>query len=176
MQNYVLIKVTIGGKELASYSFDNLPISIGRVPECQVVLDNPGISRLHANIECEGEQLKLVDMSSGNGTFVNGKSIESAFITGADTIRIGKFTLNIRTSAIAGKTELPDVSNALSGQEEYEDKTIALSAEDRRKVLMQASALSANKKLTKSKPNYLPWLAVFAVGLGLGYVLSKLVG
>ncbi len=177
MNEYVLVKVSISGNELANYSFDSLPISIGRVPECQVVLDNPGISRLHANIERDGEALCLVDKSSGNGTCVNGKQIEAASVSGEDIVRIGKFTLNIRSSAVPGITDSPKMASTFIGQEEHEDRTIALSAEDRKKVLMQANALRAQKKPKKRPhPKYLPWIAVFAAGFGVGFLLSRLVG
>ena len=44
---------------------------IGRGDDCDVVLDHPSISRKHAAVEI-GEQLRIEDLGSANGTFVGG--------------------------------------------------------------------------------------------------------
>ena len=44
---------------------------IGRGEDCDVVLDHPSISRKHASVEI-GEQLRVEDLGSANGTFVGG--------------------------------------------------------------------------------------------------------
>lgn len=57
-----------------------------------------GISRKHAAIRRKGDQLELVDLGSRNGTFLNGKKIESnqsAILTHHDEIRLGKIILTI---------------------------------------------------------------------------------
>ncbi len=42
---------------------------IGRGEDCDVVLDHPSISRRHASLEI-GEQLRIEDLGSANGTFI----------------------------------------------------------------------------------------------------------
>lgn len=57
-----------------------------------------GISRKHAAIRRKGDQLELVDLGSRNGTFLNGKKIESnqsALLTHHDEIRLGKIIMTI---------------------------------------------------------------------------------
>jgi len=44
---------------------------LGRGDDCDVVLDHPSISRKHAAVEI-GEQLRIEDLGSANGTFVGG--------------------------------------------------------------------------------------------------------
>ena len=44
---------------------------IGRGEDCDVVLDHPSISRKHASVEI-GDQLRIEDLGSANGTFVGG--------------------------------------------------------------------------------------------------------
>ncbi len=44
---------------------------IGRGDDCDIVLDHPSISRKHAAVEI-GEQLRIEDLGSANGTFVGG--------------------------------------------------------------------------------------------------------
>ena len=62
-------------------------ISIGRHPSCNVVfpVDVTIISRRHATITREGNRFKLVDEST-NGTYVNGKRVEEAYLKDGDVL------------------------------------------------------------------------------------------
>ena len=48
---------------------------IGRHPDCDIVILEPGVSRKHARIYRKDEQLFLTDENSTNGTYWNGKPI-----------------------------------------------------------------------------------------------------
>ena len=50
-------------------------VRIGRHPDCDLVLDSPLVSRFHAELELEGEEALLRDLSSANGTFVEGQRV-----------------------------------------------------------------------------------------------------
>ncbi len=69
-------------------------IGIGRDPENDIQIDQPVISRFHAQIERENGSFYITDLNSLNGTFVNGKQIENkrALMVG-DNIRIGSYRL-----------------------------------------------------------------------------------
>lgn len=175
MNDYINVKVSINGSELKAYSFERMPINIGRVAECQVVLDNAGVSRLHACIEREGDNLRVIDLGSGNGTFVNGCQVEKAWITGSDTVRIGKFALNVRLSNSNLQLQPVSSESKVDGKAEYENQTIELSEAERQKVLRQAKILKANsgspnKKIQRT--GYLPWLLLFVVGVSFGLLVS----
>ena len=66
-------------------------ISIGRDSSQTILLDDPFISRHHARIEnkAHGEYV-LTDMSSRNGTFLNGNKVYKAVLKNNDRIKIGK--------------------------------------------------------------------------------------
>ncbi len=49
--------------------------TIGRSSRSDVVIDNDGISEVHAKITKEGKVYKIIDIGSLNGTFVNSKKI-----------------------------------------------------------------------------------------------------
>ncbi len=68
-------------------------VSIGRLNECDIELNQPNVSRQHAFIKRVGESLQLIDNNSGNGTFVNGKRVRNAALRNGDEIRIGSNTL-----------------------------------------------------------------------------------
>ncbi len=50
-------------------------VSIGRDPVNNMVIDNPEVSRQHALIERWSDKYYLTDLSSSNGTFLDGKQI-----------------------------------------------------------------------------------------------------
>ncbi len=49
---------------------------LGRLPECDIVLDVGAISRQHARITCLGNDHYVEDLKSRNGTYVNGSRVE----------------------------------------------------------------------------------------------------
>jgi sigma-B regulation protein RsbU (phosphoserine phosphatase) len=52
------------------------PLVIGRLQECQVVLDSTGVSRKHAEIRRTGDRFTLVDLHSRNKTFLNTREVK----------------------------------------------------------------------------------------------------
>jgi two-component system cell cycle sensor histidine kinase/response regulator CckA len=64
--------------------------TIGRSPEANVMVDDPGVSRLHARIRRGNVgTFELEDLGSKNGTFLNGARVEHALAKLGDKIRIG---------------------------------------------------------------------------------------
>ena len=51
---------------------------LGAAPSAEIFVDNPYISRMHAQIVREGDHHRIRDLDSKNGTFVNGEQINSA--------------------------------------------------------------------------------------------------
>ncbi len=74
-------------------------ISIGRLNECDIELNQPNISRRHAFIKRAGEKLQIIDNNSGNGVYVNGKRVRQASLNSGDEIRIGANTLRVGVNA-----------------------------------------------------------------------------
>jgi len=68
-------------------------LSIGRTSDNDIVLDNRGVSRKHAQIEFNDEAAVIIDNESLNGTFVNNRKITEEVLQDEDTITIGKFSL-----------------------------------------------------------------------------------
>ncbi len=54
---------------------DRFPFVIGRARECQLVIDSTQISRQHAQLEQDHDQILLTDLGSTNGTLVNGERL-----------------------------------------------------------------------------------------------------
>lgn len=68
-------------------------LTIGRGPTNSLVLNEPGISRRHAEIVRSEVNWVVRDLNSTNGTFVNGKRITSQILRCGDVIKIGLTTL-----------------------------------------------------------------------------------
>jgi Protein of unknown function (DUF3662)/FHA domain len=68
------------------------PVTIGRMPECQVMLGDANVSRRHAEVrraEDGGGGHVVVDLGSTNGTKVNGVGIRSHRLQHGDEITVG---------------------------------------------------------------------------------------
>jgi pSer/pThr/pTyr-binding forkhead associated (FHA) protein len=68
-------------------------ISVGRTSDNDIVLDNKGVSRKHAQIEFGDDSALIIDNESLNGTFVNNRKITEDTLKDNDRITIGKFDL-----------------------------------------------------------------------------------
>ena len=66
---------------------------IGRLQNCDIVLDSPEVSRRHATIKQMGESYTLEDLDSSNGTYVNNERIKQVELHEGDLIQISTFRL-----------------------------------------------------------------------------------
>jgi ABC-type multidrug transport system ATPase subunit len=82
--------------------------SLGRDPKNDSVIDHPSVSRFHALIKRQNGSLVITDLNSTNGTFVNGKQIDSAYtLKVGDSVRIGssRFVINIDETIVRHNEE-----------------------------------------------------------------------
>jgi FHA domain-containing protein/uncharacterized protein DUF1707 len=68
--------------------------TVGRAPDCDLVLDHPTVSRYHARLRRDPDGWVLVDAASTNGTRVNGWRVEGAQqVRHGDRVSFGALTL-----------------------------------------------------------------------------------
>ncbi len=73
------------------FDIDKPSVTIGRAPGNDFVVEHATVSRQHATIKIEGEDLRLYDLGSANGTFVNDKRVrEPVMLQDGDTLRLGE--------------------------------------------------------------------------------------
>lgn len=65
------------------------PFAIGRSDDCEAIIPDFRVSRLHAKIVREGGQFFIVDADSRHGTFVNGARSQRALLKNGDEITLG---------------------------------------------------------------------------------------
>lgn len=76
----------------------NEPVTIGRLPECEVVLTDPSVSRRHAEVRRRDGQFVIVDLDSTNGTKVNGVGVRERPLADGDEITVGSARLRFEAS------------------------------------------------------------------------------
>src|SRR5438105_3981471 len=65
-------------------------VTLGRLPDCEVVLSDTNVSRRHAEIHLRGDHYVLVDLGSTNGSKVNGARVKERVLADGDEITLGK--------------------------------------------------------------------------------------
>jgi hypothetical protein len=70
--------------------------TIGRLPDCDIVLKDKGASRQHAQIRQKDGVYTLTDLGSTNGTQLNGQNVQSRMLEDGDRITIGATSLDFR--------------------------------------------------------------------------------
>jgi hypothetical protein len=80
-----------GSREIA---LEEGKVSFGRGSEADYRFDDDGLSRLHATVHREGENLWILDENSTNGSFVNGEQVKPSgtVLYNGDKIKIGHAT------------------------------------------------------------------------------------
>jgi hypothetical protein len=74
------------------------PAIIGRLPECAVTLNDPKISRHHAEVRPYGDGFLVADLGSMNGTTVNGVAIREQVLADGDALGVGSTTIRFEAS------------------------------------------------------------------------------
>jgi pSer/pThr/pTyr-binding forkhead associated (FHA) protein len=85
---------------------DAEPVTIGREPTNQIVVDDPEVSREHAAVLPVGRDHILEDRGSANGTFVNGARVERRILKHGDVIALGRFNLRYLNPRATGSVDL----------------------------------------------------------------------
>src|SRR5258705_4884853 len=81
-------------------SFDlkmHAPLIVGRAPTCDVSVPDPTISRRHAELVVDDDQVTLRDLGSSNGRFVNGRKVAAATLEVDDLVAFGKVAFRLAT-------------------------------------------------------------------------------
>lgn len=63
--------------------------TLGRLPECEVTLDDPSVSRRHARIQRKGSGWVVEDLNSTNGVKVNGMKVSQSDLADGDRLALG---------------------------------------------------------------------------------------
>ena len=86
-KKYALLIVS--GKEAGKVlDITKTVVTIGR-SGCDLLVDDPELSRRHARVEINGNEITLKDLDSTNGTFMDDERIREVFIDNRSKFRVG---------------------------------------------------------------------------------------
>jgi predicted component of type VI protein secretion system len=79
---------------------------LGREPDCHLVLDTNSVSRHHCVLLLDDYTLRIRDLSSKNGTFVNRNltRIGERILAHGDTVRVGDLVIRVELESAAAST------------------------------------------------------------------------
>ncbi|MGD0839546.1 MAG: FHA domain-containing protein [Candidatus Acidiferrales bacterium] len=135
------------GAVIKEVPLGNRPVTVGRAPDNDIPIDNLAVSNNHARIYEEAGRLVVEDLTSLNGTFVNGLRVERAMLNDGDSIEIGKHNIVVDQEHDAAvpldsrrKVSAPKV-----------DETMVLDTKMRREMFEQAAALGERSQISPGR-------------------------
>lgn len=79
------------------------PVTIGRQQDCDIPVPSEEISRRHATVKPTPDGLMVEDLGSANGTFINGKRVQTGLMRPGEELRLD----TIRFLLVAPGMEIP---------------------------------------------------------------------
>jgi DNA-binding NtrC family response regulator len=110
--SYVL-SIIEGPDQGKTFSLDvTLPsrILIGTSAACDIQLTDKHASRRHAAVEMAGRHVRITDLDSTNGTFVDGVMVGEAFLRGGEIVRMGGSAVRVDEGPKLTKVTLPETA------------------------------------------------------------------
>ncbi len=96
--------LTLPSGESLEVSVD--PVTLGRDASATVVLDDPEVSALHAELRATSQGVVLRDLGSTNGTLVGQLRVSEATLLGPCSIRLGQTEITFAPSTTRSRVEL----------------------------------------------------------------------
>jgi pSer/pThr/pTyr-binding forkhead associated (FHA) protein len=144
------VTLNFAGKAVRKYNFNQESVCIGRDPDCEILIDNIGVSRRHATIERANGDYILTDLKSHNGTFVNGQRIYHHQLDDGDEFFIGKYSLDFENLEMnSGGAKAPVEPAAVTAG--MQDMTFRLDKSEIERI-MGASTTGSIPKLAVISP------------------------
>ena len=88
-----LLVVKRGPNAGSRFLLDRDTTSAGRHPDSDIFLDDVTVSRRHAEFRRDAHGVKVRDVGSLNGTYVNRDRIDEVLLNNGDEVQIGKYRL-----------------------------------------------------------------------------------
>jgi hypothetical protein len=119
--------IITNGDWTTRHEIGDAAIVIGRDPNCDLFFVNQKLSRRHARVEPGPDGVKLVDLGSRNGIWVNDQKLEEHLLQPGDAIRLGGLRISYQEDPPPPE---PDATVVLSGSGAHDslgpDETVGL--------------------------------------------------
>lgn len=94
------------GERVTEHELGSSALVIGRDPDCDLFFADKKLSRRHARIERNGPHVRLVDLGSRNGCWVNEERIQERELRPGDEIRLGGLRISYEREPEARTAEV----------------------------------------------------------------------
>ena len=160
------VRVVAGPDAGRVVPLDEAPLIVGRAARCDVVLDHPEVSRRHAAIRRQGNEVMIEDLESTNGTWVEGRRIKQPTrLLPQALVAVGESLL---TWVNAPRPDAA-VASAEGGTLEYNRPPRILPACRRRKVTFPAPPVRRDRPRFPVTAVLMPLVA----GIGMALILRR---
>ena len=112
---------------------------IGRALECELYVKDRSVSRQHAEVSPEGRRLKVRDLGSMNGTYLDNSVIAEATAAPGQVLRVGRVEFLV--------TDNPK-RDRWPGAPEDDESTAPLSQFDQRRTTLLQTLSEAQRRVT----------------------------
>ena len=89
-------EIAVRGTALVYALVEGASVTVGRVAQCEIHIDDQAVSRRHCTLTMRDSLLVVTDLESANGTFLNERPVKSATARPGDLIRVGSTVLEYR--------------------------------------------------------------------------------
>jgi hypothetical protein len=101
------------------WAFELMPglNKLGRNPTNDFRVSDPSVSSFHAEIIAEGEVIRVRDLGSTNGTFVDDQKIEESLLTPENVLRLGHVRFQLDEVPITPVPHVPAVTPTANAEQ-----------------------------------------------------------
>jgi putative nucleotidyltransferase with HDIG domain len=89
-------EIAVRGTALVYALVEGASVTVGRVAQCEIHVDDQSVSRRHCTLAVHGSTVVVTDLDSANGTFLNERPVKSSTARPGDVIRVGSTVLEYR--------------------------------------------------------------------------------
>ena len=79
-----------GADQGKRFEFVSSPVALGRDSSNSVRLHDTEVSRRHAELRLDRSGYRIIDLSSANGTLVNGQTVDQTLLHSGDRVQLGQ--------------------------------------------------------------------------------------
>src|SRR4051812_36751441 len=84
-----------------AYPMRQIALTIGRSDQCDISVKDSSMSGRHAEISKLDGEIKVRDLGSANGVYLNGERVEEAELYDGDVLRLGQ--TSVRIDVVGGR-------------------------------------------------------------------------
>src|SRR5229473_5367788 len=82
--------------------------TIGRVEDNSFQITEPSVSSHHCEVLLRGAEVRVKDLNSTNGTFINGEKVSESPLKPGQVLRLGQIEMRLESDAPAGPSKKVD--------------------------------------------------------------------